>query len=164
MNDIPKLFLDAALIISSMFSQKDDSPRKGIFKLGEAQLVYLYTSQDALNEAQTVLQDLLNTDYDTVKVLLAENLILANVSITNTPDERLIRTCIEYTKYRPDAKVLAVAIEVDCEVLVTYDKQHLLNNPNIGHPNTRIVVMSGGEAFTWAKDQIITRARQRMIR
>ena len=58
--------------------------------------------------------------------------------------------------------MLAAAIERDCEAFVTYDRQHLLNNPDIGPPHTRIVVMTGGEALDWAVDQVSVRSRLRL--
>ena len=149
-------------MIAALFKNNTDSPGFGLFKLGEAKLVDLYTSNDALNEANAVLSNLLMEDFSTVKVLLAENLAMANVAIASIPNDSTVSKCEALTKYRPDARILAAAIERDCEVLVTYDKQHLLNNPHIGPPNTRLVVMSGGEALDWAKDQISVRSRLRL--
>ena len=158
----PKLFLDAALLVAALFSENPaESPGYGLFKLGEASLIDLYTSQDALREAQGVLQALLGEGAERVKVLLAENLAMANVAVTPPPNESTVIQCLGLTNYRPDAKVLAAAIERDCEVFVTYDKTHLLRNPRIGPPNTRLVVMTGGEAKAWAIDQIRVRSRLR---
>ena len=162
MNDLspPKLFLDAALLVAALFSENPaTSPGYGLFKLGEASLIDLYTSEDALREAQGVLQALLSGDSERVKVLLAENLAMANIAITPPPSEVTVLQCLDLTNYRPDARVLAAAIERDCEVFVTYDKTHLLKNPLIGPPNTRLVVMTGGEAKAWAIDQISVRSR-----
>lgn len=164
MNDLspPTLFLDAALMVAALFSEHADSPGRRLFKLGEARLVHLDTSEDALREANHVLRDLLGQDYDTVKLLLAENLALANVAVTPPPNDATIRGCVEITKYLPDARVLAAAIERGCEVFVTYDRQHLLGNPDIGPPHTRLVVMTGGEAFDWAVEQVKVRSRLRL--
>ena len=162
MNDLspPKLFLYAALLVAALFSENPATPPGyGLFKLGEASLIDLYTSEDALREAQGVLQALLGGDSERVKVLLAENLAMANVAITPPPSEATVLQCLDLTHYRPDARVLAAAIERDCEVFVTYDKAHLLRNPLIGPPNTRLVVMTGGEAKAWAIDQISVRSR-----
>lgn len=162
MNDLspPKLFLDAAFLVAVLFSENPaTSSDYGLFKLGEASLIDLYMSEDALREAQGVLQALLGGDTERVKVLLAENLAMANIAITPPPSEVMVLQCLDLTHYRPDARVLAAAIERDFEVLVTYDKTHLLRNPLIGPPNTRLVVMTGGEAKAWAIDQISIRSR-----
>ncbi len=164
MNDLspPSLFLDAALFVAILLSEDEAaSPGFGLIKLGEANLVRLDTSGDVLHETQRVLQTLLQTDQETIKILLAEILALGNVAIASPPNDQTVRRCLAITNYAPDAKVLAAAIERDCEVFVTYDKQHLLRNPKIGPPNTHIVVMTGGEAKAWAIDQIGVRSRLR---
>jgi predicted nucleic acid-binding protein len=162
MNDLssPKLFLDAALIVGILFSENpSESPGYGLFKLGEAGLVDLSTSEDVLRETHGVLQSLLGEDSERVKILLAENLAMGNVALTLPPSDSTVSQCLAITNYEPDAKVLAAAIERGCEVFVTYDKKHLLKNPMLGPPHTRIVVMTGGEAKAWAIDQISVRSR-----
>jgi predicted nucleic acid-binding protein len=158
----PKLFLDAALIIAALFSADTASPGRRLFKMGEVGLIHLYVSDRVIGEARGVLQQLTGQDYDTIKVLLAESLVLANAVIASTPAAETVRTCLAITKYHPDAEVLAAAIERDCEVFVTYDRQHLLQNPEIGPPHTRIVVMTGGEALEWAIEQVSVRSRLRL--
>ena len=82
-----------------------------------------------MREAQGVLQALLGGDSKRVKVLLAENPAMANIAIAPPPSEVMVLQCLDLTHYRPDARVLAAAIERDFEVLVTYDKTHLLKIP-----------------------------------
>ncbi len=156
----PQLFLDAALMVAVLFSENPSmSPGFGLFKLGEAGLVDLSTSEDVLRETHGVLQSLLGDDSERVKVLLAENLAMGNVAITLPPSDSTVSQCLAITNYGLDARVLAAAIERGCEVFVTYDKKHLLKNPMIGPPHTRIFVMTGGEAKAWAIDQISVRSR-----
>lgn len=161
----PSLFLDTALIIAALLStDRMASPGYGLLKLGEASLVELDTSGDVLREAEGVLQTFLEESAERVKIILAENLAMGNVAIVPVPSEATVQKCLLMTGYAPDAKVLAAAIERGCEVFVTYDRQHLLNNPDIGPPNTRVVVMTGGEAKAWAIDQISARSRLRAER
>ena len=157
----PSLFLDAALIVAVLLSENNDPPGFGLIKLGAASLVELDTSGDVLHETQQVLQSLLRVGKEEVTVLVAEILTLGNVAIASPPSDETVRQCLAITNYVPDARVLAAAIERDCEVFVTYDKKHLLQNPKIGPPNTRIVVMTGGEAKAWAIDQVSVRSRLR---
>ena len=162
MNDLssPKLFLDSALLLAVLLSKNPAaSPCYGLLKMGEASLIDLYTSDAVLRETHGVLRDLLGDDAERVKVILAENLAMGNVALTSPPSNDTVRHCVAITNYAPDARVLAAAIERDCEVFVTYDKTHLLRNPKIGPPNTRIVVLTGGEAKDWAIDQISVRSR-----
>lgn len=161
---VPKIFLDTALIIAALWAEDPASPGRRLFKMGEVGLVHLEISRHILRETEGVLKRLAGEDYEAIKVLLAENLALANVATVSDPNEETIQMCLALTNYRPDAIALAAALERGCEVFVTYDKTHLLQNPKIGPPNTRLVVMSGGEALDWAIDQVKTRARLRQER
>jgi predicted nucleic acid-binding protein len=163
MNDLarPKLFLDTSLIIAATLSENPDSPGRRLFKMGEVGLVDLRISRDVIRECEGVLCRLVGADYQGFQAILAESLVLANVAVAADPHTSTVQTCAQITTYLPDGRVLAAAIEQDCEVLVAYDKEHLLKNPKIGPPNTRLVVMSGGEALEWAIDQISTRSRLR---
>lgn len=160
----PKIFLDASLIIAALLSDDPASPGRRLFKMGEVSLITLWTSRHILRETEGVLRGITGQDYPKLRAVLAESLVVANVATTADPDEATIQMCVGLTNYRPDAEVPAAAIERDCEVLVSYDKMHLLRNPQIGPPNTRLVVMSGGEALDWAVDQVKTRARLRQER
>jgi predicted nucleic acid-binding protein len=163
MNDLatPKLFLDTSLLIAATLSEAPKSPGKLLFKMGEVGLVDLRVSHDVLRETERVLPRLISDRLQEFQAILAESLVLSNIATTADPDTATIQACTRLAMYLPDAKVLAAAIEQDCEVLVAYDKQHMLKNPKIGPPNTRLVVMSGGEALEWAIDQVSTRSRLR---
>ena len=163
MNDLapPRLLLDTSLIIAATLSESPSSPGRRLFKMGEVGLIDLRVSRDVLRETEGVLKRLTGDDYQEFQAILAENLVLANIATTADPSLDTVQWCARITRYLPDARVLAAAIELDCEVLVAYDKEHLLKNPSIGPPNTRIVVMSGGEALEWAIDQVTTRSRLR---
>ena len=158
---IPKLFLDTSLIVATTLSESAASPGRRLLKMGEVGLIHLWVSYQVIRETENVLKGFKVQDYLQLQAIVAESLHIANVATTADPSESTIQTCVGITNYLPDARVLAAAIERDCEVLVAYDKQHLLSNPRIGPPNTKLVVMSGGEALEWAVDQVQTRSRLR---
>lgn len=70
------------------------------------------------------------------------------------PAPETVNACMEMTAYRPDARVLACAIECDADVFVTTDKQHFLGNPLIGPPATRCRVMTPHEALEWVQEEL----------
>jgi predicted nucleic acid-binding protein len=158
----PRLFLDASMLVAAALSDNSNSPAYLLFKMAEAALIDIWINEQVLRETELVLGGKLgNDDAAAVFLYLARNIEKANAATASDPADETVKTCLPITNYLPDAKILAAAIERDCEVLVTYDKQHLLRNPRIGPPNTRLVVMSTGEAVDWARDQVITRARLR---
>jgi predicted nucleic acid-binding protein len=166
MIDPPKIFLDTSLIIAMTMAENPKSPGRGLFRLAVEGFLDLRISPDVLREAEQVLKE--EAGSDSVKgsnwvARLAENLASANVATTEAPSEVTVQLCMQYTKYRPDAKIIAAAMEADADIVVSYDRQHLLNNAMIRPPNTRFIVMSGGEALEWAIDQIKTRAREQTL-
>jgi hypothetical protein len=108
-----------------------------------------------------VLRDRIPDKASSLIEMVAENLVLARVMNASEPDESSVRECTAITGYRPDARILAAAIETACEVIVTRDKTHLLGNPNIGAPRTDIVVMDVVEALDWCREQVSIRSRGR---
>jgi predicted nucleic acid-binding protein len=162
--DIPKVFLDSSVVVSLFASKNRQSLARILMTLAREGLIDLRISRDVVREVDGVLEARYPEVAGRMRSLLAETLADSNVGIAGQPADATVEMCVGLTKYRPDALVLAAAIETDCEVLVSYDKQHLLHNPNIGPPNTRLVVMTPEEALDWARDQVITRARERRRR
>ncbi len=154
----PTLFLDSTAVLAAVFSKDRESPARKLFEMAEAGLLDLHVSNDVIREVERILT---NLDSDFRPIDLAENLTMANVARTADPDPGTVEECLGLTSFRSDALVLAAAVDTDCEVLVVGDKARLLKNPEIGPPNTRTVVMLLPEAMDWARDQIVTRARER---
>jgi hypothetical protein len=60
------------------------------------------------------------------------------------------------TGYRNDAKILAAAEECLADVLVTWDRQHLLDNPLISPPDTHCRAKSPADALDWRRRRLIS--------
>jgi len=125
-------------------------------------LVDIVVSRNVTNELEGVLRDRVPDRAPTLIAYIAENLVLAHAIHASEPNEESVRECLRLISYRPDAKIVASAIETACEVLVTLDTEHLLNNPKIGPPNTELVVMGVSEALRWCQEQVSVRSRYRL--
>jgi predicted nucleic acid-binding protein len=154
----PTLFLDSSAVLAAVFARDPKSPARRLFEMAEAGLIDLHVSNDVVREVERVLTQL---DGDFRPVDLAENLAMANVARVADPDPSTVDDCLSITNFWADARVLAAAVDTDCEVLVVGDKPRPLKNPAIGPPNTRTVVMSLAEAMDWARGQVVTRAQLR---
>jgi predicted nucleic acid-binding protein len=159
-SDLPKVFLDTSVLISGALSKSDASPARKFFMLGSLRHVDLRVSTGVLSEADNVLSRIAGQRVAEVRSVLAENLDLGRVGVAAEPAAETVERCLAFTKYRPDARVVAAAVEIDCDVLVSEDKQHLLNNPDIGPPNTKLVVMGVQEALDWLRDRILSDIRE----
>lgn len=75
----------------------------------------------------------------------------ANFDPVPDPNDETVDHCDRLTGYRPDARVLAAAIECDADIFITTDKVHFIGNPLIGPPETKVRVMNPGEALDWCR-------------
>ena len=160
-NDRPRVFLDTTILIALALSTREHPPGRYFFEMAIHGLIDLVVSRNVTSEMEGVLRDRAPDRAPKLIAMIAENLILAGVIHAAEPNEETVDTCLNLTSYRPDAKVIAAAIETACEVFVTTDAEHLLRNPKIGSPKTRVVVMDVQEALVWCQDQISTRSRYR---
>lgn len=71
------------------------------------------------------------------------------MATTPEPSEATIVQCEALTGYRPDARILAAAMECAADVLVTFDSAHLLGNPKIAPPEVAVLVMNAKDCLEW---------------
>jgi predicted nucleic acid-binding protein len=158
-NDRPRLFLDTTVLIALALSTREHPPGRYFFEMAIHGLIDVAVSRDVTNEIEGVLRNRLPDRAPAAVGMIAENLVLARAAIAGFPSEDTIGDCLRITGYRPDAKILAAALETACEVLVTTDADHLLGNPKIGPPAMTPVVMDIQEALDWCRKQISVRSR-----
>jgi predicted nucleic acid-binding protein len=160
-NDRPRLFLDTTVLIALALSTREHPPGRYFIQMAMHGLIEVVVSRDVVREIEGVLRDRVPELAAELMTDLAENLVLARVTTATEPNHETVLDCLKLTNYRPDAKIVAAAIETACEVLVTNDTTHLLGNPDLGPPKTKLVVMSPREALDWCRDQVSTRSRNR---
>jgi predicted nucleic acid-binding protein len=160
-DDRPRLFLDTAVLISLALSTRDNPPGRYFFDMAIYGFVDLVVSRNVTAELEGVLRDRVPNRAPALIALIAENFVLARATNAAEPNEDTVRECMALTGYRPDARILAAAIETACEILVTGDRKHLLGNPNIGPPKTSIVAMDISEALEWCRTQVSICSRNR---
>ncbi len=75
--------------------------------------------------------------------------IIATAGLAVVPDGSVatVKNCLDLTGYRPDARVLAAAVECGADLLLTHDGTHFLGNPLIGPPATHLRVVTPAEAL-----------------
>ncbi|MGI4788758.1 MAG: hypothetical protein ACRYFS_07895 [Janthinobacterium lividum] len=153
----PRVFWDSSGIITAVFSSKPHSDARQILQLGNLGFVDMRYCRDVVRDVQFVV-----SKYRPELIPeLALTLDQANFSGESAePAKETIDVCFEMTSYRPDARVLACAVECDADIFVTTDKQHFLGNPLIGPPNTRCRVMTPREALEWTQEEMRRRAQE----
>lgn len=160
MGSLPKVFIDSSVVLAAMRSDNAASPNLMLFKLGAMGYADLRISSGVLSECEGVLKRLDPGRTDENKTILANMLDRSGVGVAAHPSDSMVASCLTFTRYKPDAVILAAAVEVGCEVFVTYDRQHLLDNPEIGPPNARLVVVEVREALDWLQDRLLQNLRE----
>jgi hypothetical protein len=163
--DPPKLLVTTSLILDAIYGTDLDSAGRSLLKMSEHGLANIWVGRDTIRQIDLLFQRTARSaeQHKDASATVAEHLVRFAVDTAPEPDEKSIERCRAFASYESDAKVLATAMEQDCEVIVATDHPHLLRNPNVGPPNTRFVVMGTKMAFDWAIDQAAVRSRLRAL-
>jgi hypothetical protein len=147
----PRVFWDSSALITAVMSGKPYSAARQLLELGDLGLVDMRLCAEVVSDTEYIVgkrrPDLLPD--------VALTIHYANFAgETARPTSQTVEQCLELTAYRPDARVLACAIECDADIFVTGDREHFLDNPLIGPPRTRIRVMDPYHALEWVLSEL----------
>ena len=118
-------FLDTSVIIAAVMSPTGGA--RVLFHMGDAQVIRLFVGKSVLAEADEVLRR------KAIKLLpfLAELLHLGGVTVGANPTKSNLQKVTALISYRPDALVLAEALQAGPGWFVTHDREHFLDNPTL---------------------------------
>jgi predicted nucleic acid-binding protein len=150
-NPKPRLLWDSSALIDAVLAPAE-SPYYELLDLGESGAIDMRISTDVLRESERIVgrygRDLLS--------LLAIVLADANFATTPAPANSTVDHCMRLTGYRNDAKIVAAAEECLADILVTWDRQHFLDNPLISPPDTHCRAKSPVAALDWCRHRLIS--------
>ncbi len=153
----PRVFWDSSGIITAIYAKKSDSAARQLLQLGDLGFVEMRYCRDVVRDIEFLVQK----SRPELMPELALTLDRADfVGEAAQPAPKTVKVCMAMTAYRPDARVLACAIDCDADIFVTTDKQHFLGNPLIGPPATRCRVMTPYEALEWVQEELRRRATE----
>ena len=101
--------------------------------LGEQEVIDLRISREVISDVERFIRG----RNPALLPKVAEIIDKGRMAITSEPNEDTIVLCKALTGYRPDARILAAAIECAADVLVTFDSTRLLGNPQHQAPGSR---------------------------
>ena len=141
----PRVFLDSSGLISAVITPRERTPLARLIMLGEQFVIDLRLSREVISDTERFVQR-----HNAVMLpKLAAVIDQGRMAITPAPSEDTITRCEALTGYRPDALILAAAVECAADVLVTFDKTHLLGNPKIKPPASAVMVMNAQQCLDW---------------
>lgn len=141
----PKVFLDSNGFISAVITTSERTPIYRLVMLGEQEVIDLRISREVISDVDRFVR----ARNPALLPKVAEIMAKGRMAITSEPNEDTIVMCEALTGYRPDARILAAAIECAADVLVSYDTAHLLGNPQIKPPEVSVMVMNAKDCLEW---------------
>ena len=141
----PKVFLDSSGFIAAVITPRESTPIYRLVMLGEQGVVDLRISREVISDVERFIRGRNPALLPRVAEIIAQG----RMATTSEPSEVTIDRCAALTGYRPDARILAAAIECAADVLVTFDKTHLLGNPSIKPPEVSVMVMNAQDCLEW---------------
>ena len=118
-----KVFLDTSALISAVFS--DTGGSRLILQLGEAQVISLWVGPHVLQEAEAVIERKSPRSKGYFALLLERS----QIQVSTAPNHATLEYANALISYLPDAQVVAEALTIEADYFVSFDRQHLVYNP-----------------------------------
>lgn len=123
MEDEIRVFLDTSALFAAVHSETGGA--RLILKLGEAGALQLWVGPWVLREADGVIE----RKSPKSKAYFAMLLDRSQVQVGEEAGEDALEKALEVVDYLPDAQVVAEAVTVGVDYLVSFDRDHLVKNP-----------------------------------
>lgn len=146
MADKVDVFLDTSALFSAMHSERGGA--RLILELGEAGAIQLWVGPWVLREAESVIE----RKSPKSKVYFALLLDRSNIRVGEEAGEAALEEALAAVDYLPDAQVVAEALEVGVHYFVSFDREHLLENPKT--EKLPFVLGTAGDFLAWYREQL----------
>jgi predicted nucleic acid-binding protein len=142
-----RVFLDTSALFAAAHSETGGA--RLILKLGEAGAVSLWIGPWVLQEAEAVL----DRKSPRSKGYLALLLDRSGVQVGAEADAAALRQACTVIDYLPDAQVVAEALALRADYLVSLDREHLVGNPQAR--DLPFPIGTPGDFLAWYRARLI---------
>ena len=142
-----RVFLDTSVLFAAVWPAEGGA--RLILKLGEAGAISLRVGPWVLREADAVLRRKSEGSRPHLVLLLDR----ARVQVGPEAGTEPLAQARSVVDYLSDAQVLAEALEIGVDFLVSLDRKHLLGNPRAG--DLPFAVGTPGEFLEWVRQQLV---------
>ncbi len=140
-----RVFLDTSALFAAVYS--DTGGARLILKLGEAGALSLWIGPRVLEESENVIRRKSPKSLAYFAILLDG----ANIQIGPEADDDALSEALSVIDYAPDAQVVAEALMLDVDYLVSFDRDHLVGNPGLG--KLPFLVGTAGDCLAWCRER-----------
>ena len=142
----PKVFLDTSALLAGLASPTGASNM--ILALAEAQLITLVLSEQVLVEAERNLQEKLPSAIPQYRRFLT-TCPLEKASMPSTADVAMAREII----HAKDAPILMAAMNAQVDYLVTLNRKHFLDDPEVAR-TSGLRIGAPGDFLAWFRERL----------
>ena len=121
----PRLFLDTSALFSGIWSV--ESGARMLLRLGEIEMVQLLLSPQVLQEIEEVIRRKAPQSLPALAILLDRS----RAEVVTAAPQNLVGHCLAWVPHAGDARIIADAWHNRADFLVTLDKAHFLNAPEL---------------------------------
>lgn len=143
----PVVFLDTSVLFAALHSEIGGA--RTILKLGEAGLVTLWVGPWVLREIEAVLLRQSPQTQPYLALLLAQ----ARVQVSVEASTQMLEQALAIVAYAGDAQVLAEALTLGVDYLVSLDRKHLVGSPEA--LQLPFPVGTPGDFLAWYRGRLI---------
>lgn len=147
-----RVYLDTSVLFAAVWSESGGA--RLILKLGEAGAVSLWVGPWVLREAEAVLGRKSPASRPHMALLLDR----AQMHVGPEAGTEALAQARSVVDYPPDAQVLAEALAIGADYVVSLDREHLVGNP--GTDALPFAVGTPGDFLEWYRQQLVERAQE----
>ena len=141
-----KVFLDTSILFAAAHSETGGA--RLILKLGETGAVSLWVGPWVLKEAEGVLDQKSPRSKGYFALLLDRS----GVQVGEEPDETMLHRARSVIDYVPDAQVVAEALALGVNYFVSFGREHLVGNPQVGE--LPFPIGAAGDFLEWYRERL----------
>ena len=138
----PSVFLDASALFAAVFSSTGGA--RLILRLAESDVLELVISSQVLVEAEGALRRKAPEALGHMALLLDR----ARCQVIANPTLEEVKAWESVLPYLPDAAVLSAAVSAGADYLVTLDRRHFIENPQL-MASPPLPVGTPGDCLAW---------------
>lgn len=118
-----KVFMDTSALFAAVHLATGGA--RLILKLGEAGALDIWIGPNVLEELDGVIDRKAPQSKPYIALLLQQ----AQIEVGDTPPEAALHQASQVISYLPDAQIVAEAIASEVDYFVSFDRKHLVGNP-----------------------------------
>jgi predicted nucleic acid-binding protein len=144
---IPKIFLDSSALIAGILSPTGGG--RALLVLSEIGDVELFVNEHVIAECERSLA----RKVPQALPALRESIKYARLKILKDPAPTEVQSKLYLIADPGDVPILLSAMQTGADFLVTHNRRHFLDDPQVGE-KTGLLIGTPGDAIAWLRDRM----------